>query len=67
MEPKKSFLQSKTLWVNVLALIAAVSGAFGIDVGLDPEAQTAIVGGVMAVVNVILRLTTKTGVSVTGG
>jgi len=59
----KAWYTSKTLWVNALVFIAAISGALGFDLGLDSETQASIVGGAMAVVNVILRLTTKTGVS----
>lgn len=59
MEDSKHWLASKTLWVNVLALVAAAAGAFGIDVGLTPETQTAIVGGVLAIVNIGLRLLTS--------
>lgn len=62
MESKKWYA-SKTLWVNTVAGVAAVSGAFGIDLGLDPETQTALVAGVMAVVNIVLRFTTKTAVT----
>ncbi len=58
----KPFYMSKTLWINVLAAAAALAGAFGIDVGLTPEVQVAIVGGVMAVLNILLRLTTKTAI-----
>ena len=54
----KSFLASKTLWVNLIAGIATVSGAFGLDLGLDAETQTAIATGVLAVVNIVLRLVT---------
>ncbi|WP_435100811.1 hypothetical protein [Arhodomonas sp. AD133] len=63
----KPWWASKTLWVNVLALIAAVTGALGIDVGLDAETQTAIVGGIMGVVNIVLRLVTDRPVTVAGG
>ncbi len=66
-KPSKPWWASKTLWVNVLALIAAVTGAFGIDVGLDAETQTAIVGGIMGVVNIVLRLVTDRPVAVGGG
>ncbi len=62
METKKPFYASKTLWVNLIAVVAAVTGAFGVDLGLDPESQTAIVGAVMAVVNIVLRFTTKTSI-----
>lgn len=64
MEDTKPFWASKTLWVNVVAFVAAVSGAFGLDLGLDAETQTALVGGVMAIANIVLRLATKTSVSV---
>ena len=59
MDEAKSVFASKTLWVNLLALIGSIGTAFGLDLGLDAESQTAIVGGVMAVVNMVLRLTTK--------
>lgn len=58
----KPFWASKTLWVNAIALVAAVTGAFGMDLGLDPETQTAIVGAVMSVVNIVLRFMTKSAV-----
>lgn len=60
---EKSWYLSKTLWVNVLAGIAAVTGAFGLDLGLTPETQTAIVGGVMAIVNIVLRAVTTTALT----
>lgn len=63
----KHWLSSRTLWANVIAGVAAVSTAFGLDLGLDAEAQTAIVGGVMAVVNIILRFMTTAPVTVTRG
>ena len=59
----KPFWTSKTLWVNALALVAAMTGAFGWDIGLDPEMQTAIVGAVMGMVNIVLRFITKSAVS----
>ena len=59
----KPWFASKTLWVNLVALIAAVTGAFGMDLGLDPETQTSIVAGVMGVVNIVLRFVTKSAVS----
>ena len=65
MANSKPFWASKTLWVNAVALVASISGAFGLDIGLTPEAQSSIVGGVMAVVNIILRLVTKAGVTAT--
>lgn len=58
----KPFWASKTLWVNAIALVAAVTGAFGMDLGLDPETQTAVVGALMGIVNIVLRFMTKTAV-----
>ena len=63
-EISKPFWASKTLWVNLIALAAAISTAFGVDLGLNPETQVAVVGTVMSVVNIILRLVTKAPVSV---
>lgn len=63
MENSKPFWASKTLWVNAIAGVAAVSTAFGLDLGLNPEAQTAIVGGIMAIANMVLRLVTNKGVT----
>jgi len=63
----KAWYASKTLWVNVVAGVAAVSTAFGLNLGLDADTQVAIVGGVMAVINVILRVVTKQPVSLTSG
>ena len=54
----KPWFASKTLWVNAIALLAALATAFGFDLGLDAEGQTAIVTGVMAFVNMYLRLVT---------
>jgi hypothetical protein len=58
----KPFWASKTLWVNFIALAASASVAMGLDLGLTAESQAEIVGGVMATVNIALRLVTKTPV-----
>jgi len=55
----KPWYASKTLWVNAVAGLAAVTGALGLDLGLDPDTQVALVGGILAVVNIVLRLVTK--------
>ena len=61
----KYYLTSRTLWANVIAGAVSVGTAFGLDLGLDAEAQTAIVGGIMAVVNIVLRIITKDPISLT--
>ena len=58
--------QSKTLWVNVVGLIASLSTVFGVDLGLDPETQVALVGSILTVVNIGLRLVTSQSVSLKG-
>ena len=59
----KPFWASKTLWVNFIALVTAISTAFGVDLGLNPETQVAIVGTVMSVVNIVLRFVTEVPVT----
>ena len=60
----KSILASKTFWAQVVAglvlILPLVTGKGDI---IDEEAQTAIVGGLWAVANVILRLLTYTPVT----
>jgi len=62
-ETTKPFWQSKTLWVNVIAGAATVAGVFKLDLGLTPEVQADLATGILAVVNIVLRLTTKTAVT----
>lgn len=59
----KSWYLSKTLWVNLIAGVAVLTGAFKIDLGLTPEVQATVVTTILAVVNIILRLTTKGAVT----
>jgi hypothetical protein len=54
----KKWWASKTIWTNVVACAAALAGVLNFD-GLDAETQTALVGGIMAVANIALRITTK--------
>ena len=56
---EKPFYASKTLWTNIVMLVATVSTAFGLDLGLDPETQVAIIGTVMSVINIVLRFVTR--------
>ena len=67
MNDSKIWWASKTLWANVIGGAVAIGTAFGFDLGLAPEDQTAIVGGIMTVINVILRFMTSAPVTVTRG
>ena len=54
----KRWYTSKTLWLNLLAIVALVAQtAFGYV--LDAEAQAAL----LAIINLILRIITKKGLS----
>ena len=57
----KPFWQSKTIWVNMVAVAAALAGTFGIQ--LDAVFQGQIVALVMGVVNIVLRFVTKEAVT----
>jgi hypothetical protein len=61
METTKWFA-SKTLWVNVVAALATLAGVFKLDLGLTPEVQATVVTTILALVNIALRLVTKTAV-----
>lgn len=54
----KSFLLSKTLWVNVLSLIGTSAGFASGELAARPELVAALVI-LQAVANIILRLVTK--------
>lgn len=58
----KSMWASKTIWANFLALAATVSLGMGVDLGLTPEVQATLLAGIMSVVNIVLRLVTKTAI-----
>lgn len=58
----KSFLKSKTLGANAIALVIAVlSGQFGV-VPISGD----VLAAMMAVLNIILRFITKQPISVSG-
>tara|TARA_Y100000004_G_C8767665_1_gene349301 strand:+ start:419 stop:604 length:186 start_codon:yes stop_codon:yes gene_type:complete len=59
----KKWYESKTIWVNVLAFIVSSLTALtnGDWVSDNPEAA-AIVGGVVAAINIVLRKITDKGI-----
>lgn len=61
----KNFLKSRTIWVNVLTVAAGVLTYFQ-DHSLIAENPdiVAVLGGVLALVNVGLRFLTDTGVTI---
>ena len=54
----KPWWTSKTLWVNAIAFVALLVQQFGAGFIIDAETQV----GILAVLNVLLRLVTKTGI-----
>ena len=60
METKR-WWQSRTIWANTLIGIASVVTALVKDGGLDPK-TIGILGGVSAVINIVLRFITDTGI-----
>jgi hypothetical protein len=54
----KKWYESKTLWVNLVALVASITAALGVDLGLTHEAQATAVGVIMSIINLVLRFTT---------
>mgnify|MGYP001575109014 FL=1 len=58
MEPKSWYL-SRTLWVNAIAFVALVVQSLGTGFVIGAEEQV----GILAVLNIILRLITKQPIS----
>lgn len=58
----KSFLASKTIWVNFIAIVAIVANSlWGIE--LDAEVQAALATSILAIVNIVLRFTTNKAIN----
>jgi len=56
---KKKWYKSKTAWVNLAAVVAmAIQWAVGVEL-ISLEAQA----GILALINIVLRLITKTGIT----
>ena len=58
----KRWYTSKTLWVNAVAFVGTVLGITGLGT-LTPDEQAQIVGGVLALANIILRFATTKGLT----
>ena len=58
----KDFWKSKSIWTQIVGMLAMGLSLFGIDV-LDVETQTAIVGGIWGVVGIIMRFKTDAPVA----
>jgi len=58
----KPWYRSKTVWVNVVALIAVLASFKGVEIA--PEEQAQIVAGILAVVNILLRFITDEPITI---
>lgn len=58
----KSKWESKTLWANAIGGAALLGTAAGFDV-FESGQQEALVGGIMVIINIILRFLTKTALA----
>ncbi len=59
MEQGKPWWTSKTIWVNLAALLGSVALAFGMDMATWAEISTTA----LAVVNLVLRLVSDSAVT----
>ncbi len=55
----KPWYFSRTLWLNILGVVAMIVTLFGVDA----QEWAAIEGGILAIINLILRLRTNQGLS----
>ena len=60
MTDTKYWWQSRTVWVNVVATLFAVLGAFKLlPAYIDQDSVVAAIMGAVAIANVVLRLVTR--------
>jgi hypothetical protein len=56
----KKWYQSKTIWINVLAfIVSSLTALTNGDLIADNPEVAAIVGGIVAAINIVLRKITK--------
>lgn len=60
-DPKK-WWQSRTVWVNIAAIVAAITAYFGAPIYIDPELAMTLYPLILGVINLILRSTTNKGI-----
>lgn len=64
MQDTKPWWASRTVWANLIAGAWVVARALGFDPGLfDQQTEAELLGAVMVVVNLALRLDTKSAVT----
>lgn len=61
-ENPKHLFESKTFWANAVAIFGLIGARYGLDVPVEEQGE--LVAGILAVVNIVLRIITKTPVQV---
>lgn len=60
MTDTKYWWQSRTMWVNLVAALFAMLGAFGLlPASIDQDSAVSAIMGAVAIANVVLRLVTR--------
>jgi len=60
MTDTKTWWQSRTVWVNVVATLFALLGTFKLlPTNIDQDSVVTAIMGAVAIANVVLRLTTR--------
>jgi hypothetical protein len=59
----KKWWQSKTIWVNIAAMVAATTALFGLPIHINPEVAMTLYPIVLGVVNLFLRSKTNQGLN----
>jgi len=60
MTDTKTWWQSRTVWMNVVATLFAVLGTFKLlPANIDQDSVVTAIMGAVAIVNVVLRLATR--------
>ena len=64
MTDSKTWWQSRTVWVNMVATLFAVLGTFKLlPTGLDQDTIVTAIMGIVAIANVVLRLLTNQAIA----
>lgn len=61
MDDSKTWYTSRTIWVNLVALVASMLMVFGVE--LTPDQQGALVTTILAIANIVLRFVTSSSVT----
>ena len=59
VEEGKNWWKSKTVWVNIVAIVGSIGAVFGFNIPLDPELCMTLFPVILGAINLVLRKTTK--------